>query len=112
MTAPTQPPVRPIAGRNFKRVADEMRPEGRKRRRVLALVAAYLDASHDRVTVVELSERLKLPPRQVAGILRRLEADGYLVVHWRSERPKCQYALPERGRLAEASSTRTSGATR
>src|SRR3954454_17573077 len=73
MTAQT--PVPPVAGQAFKRVV-AARIEGNKRRKVVALMAAYQDAGQPTCSPPELAERLGLKPIQVQGLLLRLEADG------------------------------------
>ena len=67
--------------------------EGRKRKRVMAVIAAFQDEGHA-PSCREIAERAKLPRggRDVwllLGLLRRLEADGLLQVTW---------AVPGQGR--------------
>ena len=72
---PATTPVRPVAGATFRRVA--ARPiEGRKRKKLLALIAAYEDAGQPTRSADELAARLSWEPIQVRGLLSRLQADG------------------------------------
>jgi DNA-binding MarR family transcriptional regulator len=68
-------PVRPVAGPTFRAIAAQ-RIEGGKRKKLLALIAAYQDAGQATCSAPELAERLGWKPIQVQGLLSRLEADG------------------------------------
>jgi DNA-binding transcriptional ArsR family regulator len=76
-SANLQAPIRPVAGATFRHIA-ALRIEGAKRRKVLALIAAYHDAGAASVSVTQLAARLDLPPRIVGALLQRLSADGYV----------------------------------
>ena len=58
-----------------------------------ALLAIKGFPGRDRVTIGELAERLQLEPQKVAGLIRRLEDDGFLIVHRRKRRPRFRYQL-------------------
>src|SRR4051812_21928894 len=89
MTAQT--PVRPIAGATFKRIAAQ-RIEGTKRRKLLALIAAYSDGGQPSCSADELAERLGWEPIKVRVLLERLEADG-LVERTRNRRRRYRVLL-------------------
>jgi len=78
MTAPTtNEAVRPVAGAHFRHVA-AIQMEGSKRKRALALIAAFRDGGQEIVTTGELANRLGWHRAQAHSIASRLRADGYL----------------------------------
>lgn len=96
MTGATPSPT-PIRGPLFERVVG-LRVEGEKRKKTLALIAAFADAGQASPSLEDLAARLKLKPPQVAGLIGRLQADGYLVVHGKWKRPRrYELTLPEEG---------------
>jgi DNA-binding MarR family transcriptional regulator len=90
MTA-TRTAPEPIAGPLFRR-ACQVPVEGRKRRKLLALVAAHHDAGHD-PSVRELARRMGLDWRKVDALLRRLEEDGWLATEQRPRPEPNRYVL-------------------
>jgi DNA-binding MarR family transcriptional regulator len=97
MTAETKPRPVPVAGPLFRQVA-ALKLEGVKRRKLLALIAAFADAGQDRPTVAELAERLKLDQRKVISLLDRLVQDGLLERSPATRRtPKLAVVIPEGG---------------
>jgi hypothetical protein len=99
----------PIAGPHFRAAARAPLSPGdheRDRRRLLALIAGYQDAGHA-PAVIELVRRLRLAgsgyivgngqkrARRIDGLLRALERDGLLIVHWgdKSKRERNRYEL-------------------
>ena len=71
--------------------------EGAKRRRVLAVIAAYRDEGHA-PSLREIADRAKLCQRKRAvptlmALLRRLEADGLLRVDWASPLARNKYRV-------------------
>jgi DNA-binding MarR family transcriptional regulator len=88
----------PIRGPLFDQVL-RLRVEGQKRRKTLALIAAYADAGQSRPTLDELAGRLQMKPAQVRALIDRLAVDGYLVLHHRRKTPRTRYelTLPEVG---------------
>lgn len=71
-----------------------MRVEGSKRRKILALVAAYIDAGRD-PSISELAARARLPRSAVIALVDRLESDGYLAIE-RAPRRRNVYRLVRR----------------
>jgi len=71
---------KPVRGERFERAA-RLPIEGRKRRRLLALLAAYADASLE-PSVNQLATTLKLDPRKIDALLDALERDGWIRVEW------------------------------
>lgn len=67
---------------------------GTKRRRVLVLIAAYIDAGRDDPSIRELAERAKLPRVAVVAVVDRLERDGWLRVR-RAAGRRNRYSLSE-----------------
>ena len=56
--------------------------EGQRRRRVLAVIAAYLDEGHA-PSLREIAERAKVDDwKRAQALVKRLEADGLLRVEW------------------------------
>lgn len=97
-TRHTYPPeVQPVAGATFRRAA-QWPIDGRKKRRVLLAIAAYLDAGYDSPSIKMLARRTGLPPYTVVTIVDGLERAGHLRVvergsaHWHGTRNR--YALP------------------
>jgi hypothetical protein len=78
MSATTQQPRKPVAGPTFRRVA-AMNIAGGKRRKVLALIAAYVDGGCRPPTTRRLADRLGLSRQKVTALLGRLERDGLVV---------------------------------
>jgi DNA-binding MarR family transcriptional regulator len=69
----------PVRGPRFAAVL-RMRIDGTKRHRVLALIAAYLDAGVDDPSITELAERARLPRIAVVQLVDKLEADGLVEI--------------------------------
>jgi DNA-binding IclR family transcriptional regulator len=86
--------VRPVAGPLFRKAAG-LDIGGGKRRKVLALVAAYFDGGADlSPPITELAERAQLPVPKLCAVCDRLVADGWLAD--RSSRArKRRYVLGE-----------------
>jgi biotin operon repressor len=78
MSATTQQPRKPVARPTFRRVA-AMNIAGGKRRKVLALIAAYVDGGCRPPTTRRLADRLGLSRQKVTALLGRLERDGLVV---------------------------------
>ncbi len=78
----TAPAARPVAGANFRAVA-AMPLEGAKRRKVLALVAAFTDGGEPTPSVHALADRLGWHVAKVDALVRRLEQDGFVTVEKR-----------------------------
>jgi DNA-binding transcriptional ArsR family regulator len=95
MTATTQQPQKPVAGPTFRRVA-AMNIAGAKRRKVLALIAAYIDGGCRPPTTGQLARHLGLSGQKVAALLKRLERDGLVVPTrcGRGRRSPLRYRLP------------------
>jgi hypothetical protein len=72
------PPIRPVAGHRFRAVA-QLPVKGAKRRKLLALLAAFADAGVYDPPVSELAERLHLEPVVIAGLAIALAEAGFLV---------------------------------
>jgi hypothetical protein len=87
-------PRQPIAGPMFRRVA-ALRIEGTKRRKMLALLAAYTDGGRPAPPVQELADRLGFRMPTTLGLLRRLEQDGFLIATkgGRGRRGRVRYRL-------------------
>jgi len=72
--------------------------EGAKRKRVLAVIAAYHDEGHA-PSVRKIASRAKLPAsRRDAGrvaiaLLRRLEADGLVRIDWATSPARNRYEV-------------------
>ena len=71
--------------------------EGAKRKRVLAVIAAYHDEGHA-PGVREIAERAKLgrgahDVPTLLALLRRLEADGLLLVEWATPPARNRYEV-------------------
>lgn len=81
VTAECREEVRPRAGRLYGRVV-QMRVEGAKRHKLLALLAAYADAGEQAPPVKDLAKRLHLPPTAIDVLLDRLVEAGLLSVEW------------------------------
>lgn len=87
-TEPSGPPGIPARYALTKEVV-RLPIEGRKRKLLLAAIAAFQDEGHP-PSVRELIARTKLGVelrhhkaiRQIDGLLKRLEADGYLRIEW------------------------------
>ncbi len=71
--------------------------EGAKRRKVLVLVAAFIDAGRVDPSISELAARAKLHRGAVVRLVDRLEREGLLTVH-RCPNERNRYTLPDRGR--------------
>ena len=87
----------PVAGATFKRAA-KLPIDGTKRRKVLLLIAAYVDAGTPDPSCAMLGRRVGLPPHVVATLVDRLEADGSLRVKRPTERRegfRNRYAIPD-----------------
>jgi DNA-binding transcriptional ArsR family regulator len=78
MSATEQEPRKPVAGPTFRRIA-AMNIAGGKRRKVVALIAAYIDGGCRPPTTGQLAHRLGLSRLTVAALLGRLERDGLVV---------------------------------
>jgi biotin operon repressor len=93
VTTVTKP--KPVAGPTFRRVA-AMNIAGGKRRKVLALIAAYADGGCRPPTTGQLARHLGLSPQKVAALLKRLERDGLVVPtrRGRGRRSPLRYRLP------------------
>jgi hypothetical protein len=87
-------PRQPIAGPMFRQVA-ALRIEGTKRRKMLALLAAYTDGGRPAPPVQELADRLGFRLPTTLGLLRRLEQDGFLIATkgGRGRRGRVRYRL-------------------
>lgn len=84
----------PKAGPLFRR-AVALQVGGGKRRKVLALVAAYVDGGADMSPpIAELASRAQLPISKVCVLCDRLVADG-LLVDRSSNKRKRRYTLGE-----------------
>ena len=83
--------VQPVRGPLFEAVA-RRDVGGAKRKKVLALIAAFRDAGHD-PTVAELAERSRSAPVVVVKLAERLEQDGHLLVT-REEHGRARYEIP------------------
>jgi len=81
----------PVAGSTFRRAA-ALPIDGRKRRKVVCLLAAYADAGEPNPPVRLLAERLNLRVQAVDALLRRLEQDGHLRVE-RAANQRNRYEL-------------------
>lgn len=71
--------------------------EGTKRRRVLAVIAAYCDEEHQ-PSVREIAKRAKVArslrdSRQAIALIRRLESDGLLRVEWAKPPARNRYEI-------------------
>ncbi len=90
--------MRPTNGRNSPSTGPNVRAalrapiEGRKRRAVLILIAAYLDAGRRDPSVAELAGRTQLRRLAVVAIVDRLERDGWLGIE-RAPRRRNRYTL-------------------
>jgi DNA-binding IclR family transcriptional regulator len=73
----TNEAVRPVAGPHYKHCA-ALKPGGRNRLKVLALVAAYRDAGRESVATHELATHLELDPRKIVLLAKNLQSNGYL----------------------------------
>jgi DNA-binding MarR family transcriptional regulator len=84
----------PVRGPRFAAVA-RMRLNGQKRHRVLALVAAYLDAGIDDPSIAELAARARLGRYVVVQLVDKLEADGFITIErgCREARERNRYRL-------------------
>jgi DNA-binding MarR family transcriptional regulator len=58
-------------------------PGGRKRLKLLVLLAAYADAEEPSPPARALAERLGIQISDLDRLLKRLQRDGYLTVAWR-----------------------------
>ena len=90
----------PVAGATFKHAA-RLPIDGTKRRKVLLLIAAYLDAGAPDPSCAMLGRRVGLPSQVVATLVDRLEADGFLSVERATEKRegfRNRYAIPDGGR--------------
>ena len=87
-------PRQPIAGPMFRQVA-ALRIEGTKRRKTLALLAAYTDGGRPAPPVAELADSLGFRMPTTLGLLRRLEQDGFLLATrgGRGRRGRVRYRL-------------------
>jgi len=56
---------------------------GQKRLKLLALIAAYLDAGERSPAAMTLCERLGVDIKTFDALLKCLQRDGFLKVHWR-----------------------------
>ncbi len=65
---------------------------GQKRRKLLVLIAAYIDAGRADPSIRELSKRLKLQRFVVIALVDALERDGLLTVQ-RASGERNRYAL-------------------
>ncbi|HET7053875.1 MAG TPA: hypothetical protein VFI09_08175 [Solirubrobacterales bacterium] len=72
--------------------------EGSKRRKVLILIAAYLDAGRPDPSISELAARARLRRLAVVAIVDRLERDGWLGVERAPRRRNVYRLLDGRGR--------------
>jgi hypothetical protein len=72
----------PILGPLAKR-AMRIGAGGKKRLKLLVLLAAYADAGEPSPPARVLAERLEINIDALDGLLRQLERDGYLTVAWR-----------------------------
>ena len=98
MTATPMPS--PTAGWTFRQVRALGRAgqiERAKRLQVLSLIGAFIDAEHPHPSVEELAGRLKLKPKQVYGLIARLEDDGWLVVHRQKKAPRLTFEIVLKG---------------
>lgn len=73
--------------------------QGGKRKRVLAVIAAYHDECHA-PSITEIATRAKIAgasrnarARMTLGLIRRLEADGLLRVEWASPPARNGYEI-------------------
>lgn len=66
--------------------------EGTKRKRVLAVIAAYQDEGHA-PSVREIATRAKLRKPMLLALLRRLEEDGLLRVEWAKPPARNRYEI-------------------
>jgi DNA-binding MarR family transcriptional regulator len=69
--------------------------EGTKRRKILVLIAAYLDAGRDNPSITELAARARLRRIAVVGIVDHLEREGHLAVE-REPNRRNRYSLLDR----------------
>jgi hypothetical protein len=85
--------VTPVLG---KRAQAAMRTDvgGRKRLKVLVIIAAFADAGRTDPTIRELAERTKLPRNTVVQLIEKLEEDGHLAIAPKDGAGN-RYALPE-----------------
>src|SRR5262245_18919170 len=95
MSAATRP--RPVRGEQFERVV-RLPIDGQKRRRVLALIAAWHDAGAKWVPVGWIADVLELPHTKVRRLAQRLEADGYLVGSRRGGKQRYRLATDQERR--------------
>jgi Mn-dependent DtxR family transcriptional regulator len=78
MTAPrTAEGVRPVAGAHFRHVAS-LRMDGKRRKKLCALVAAHRDAGAASTSTRQLVDHLGWRWPVVRGLAKRLCDDGYL----------------------------------
>lgn len=87
--------MKPTNGRSSRpnvRAALRAPIEGRKRRAVLVLIAAYLDAGRCDPSIGELADRTRLRRLAVVAIVDRLQRDGWLDVK-RHRGRRNRYAL-------------------
>jgi hypothetical protein len=77
MTA-TRPDVKPRRGPCFER-AVRLRIEGTKRRKLVVLLAAFLDAGQVSCRADTLGEIIDVPTRTATALLERLRSDGYVI---------------------------------
>jgi len=87
--------VRPVLG-PLARAAMRVPVGGNKRRKVLVLIAAFLDTGESSPSIRQLSERCHLDRPLVCQLVSRLARDGLIEVEWRAgpERRNI-YRLPE-----------------
>lgn len=73
--------------------------DGTKRRRVLAVIAAFLDEEHA-PSLREIAERAGLDGwEQARHLVKRLEADGLLAVKWAPRAAQRRYGARNRYRV-------------
>jgi hypothetical protein len=68
----SQPTKQPIGGPRFKAVCDLKRPLERDDRRVLALIAAYIDAGERSPRMKDMAARVQMTPEAIDVSLERL----------------------------------------
>lgn len=75
MTEATTEELRSVRGPNFETIA-RLPMEGRKRKKCLAIIAAYADAGRSATRAEQIAQHLGLSLGATMGLLERLKDDG------------------------------------
>jgi DNA-binding MarR family transcriptional regulator len=87
VAAPAVSDVKPVLGPQAKQ-AMRLDVGGKKRLKLIVLLAAFIDGGEESPSAKTLCERLDLDIATFDALLKRLGGDGFLKVHWHKGRDR------------------------